>query len=155
MRSPVRFAGDQTFARASRKNPIAGIERLLDARPGRVSAILLDWRNADDERLAARGAGTPQPLRDRLDRGAVVAAFEVEKYEVVEWVHRQLLAAVAGVHRRARTLSARTSILVRRIDAEGGLAAHPEIDDGRAWALPREPGGREKNGNRECHPAHL
>jgi hypothetical protein len=72
----LRFAGDQTFASrvaeetdrllrlvdaadvGNRHTVGAGIERLLDARRVASAAILLDRRDADDERLAARGAGS-------------------------------------------------------------------------------------------------
>ena len=84
------------------------------------------------QRLAAGGVRAAQSLGHRPHRAGVVAALEVEEDEVVERVHRQLLAAFARVDGRLRRLAAlpsRPGIFVRRVDAEGRLALRPQIED--------------------------
>ena len=80
-------------------------------------------------RLTAFGLRRPSAMAFTARR--VVAAFEVEEHVVVQRVHGELLGALARVHRGLRRLTAlspRSRILVRRVDAERGLALRPQLD---------------------------
>ena len=65
-----------------------------------AAPVLVDRRDADDERLPADRLRALQALGDCFDRRRIVRALEVEEDEIVERIHRQLLAALFGVERR-------------------------------------------------------
>ena len=70
--------------------PAAKTSRMRTRAGGRV---FVKRRHAHDQRLAAGRALAAQPVGDRLDRFAVVGAFEVEEDVVVQRVGGELLAA--------------------------------------------------------------
>ena len=126
---PLGFDGDHTLALAAVKKlsasfassrsrmcgmvtPSAPASRISFTRAFVASApSLLDRRDADDQRLAAR---LLEALAVRLHRGGIVGAFEIEEDVVVERIRRHLRGAFRRVHRRLAALALRSARRRRR-----------------------------------------